>query len=102
MDGLAQEDTIVIKPVDKGGAIVIMDRTEYVAQARQQLSDTNSYQPIQTDPTAHIKTLLLMVLREALSLGIIDNALFLYLQVSHLRTPLFYMLPKLHKGLHPP
>ena len=37
---------IVIKPADKGSAVVIMDRADYVLEALRQLEDTEYYVPL--------------------------------------------------------
>lgn len=39
MRSLQQENTFVIKPANKGGAIVIMDRDFYVAENKSHLFD---------------------------------------------------------------
>ena len=53
---------IVIKPADKGGSIVIMNKTDYIAQAERQLSNPDHYEKLQEDPTqkfnTHIKNLI--------------------------------------------
>lgn len=83
LENLASDDSIIIKPADKGGAIVVMNRTDYIAEARQQLGNENAYCKCRSDPTPHVQSLMLTVLREALALGVIDNNLFLYLQTEH-------------------
>jgi hypothetical protein len=44
-DNLAQaeRDDIIIKPVDKGSAVVVMDKTTYLQEAERQLSDCRFY-----------------------------------------------------------
>ena len=42
---------IVIKPADKGGNIVIMNREDYIKEGLKQLSDTNYYEMLEEDPT---------------------------------------------------
>lgn len=101
-ENLSKDESIIIKPADKGGEIVIMDRDDYIAEVRQQLADSSSYSKIRSVPTSHIRSLILVVLREALNFGIIENGLFSYLQVAYPRVPVFYTLPKIHKDLPPP
>ena len=46
---------LVVKPADNGSAVVIMNRTEYIKEATQQLSDTNFYTKMRMDLTgSHI------------------------------------------------
>ena len=47
---------IVIKPADKGSAIVIMNRTDYITEATRQLPDMDFYIKILTDLTEDHKT----------------------------------------------
>ena len=43
---LWQDDTIVIKQADKGGALVIQNRTDYVAECLRQLEDERYYKAV--------------------------------------------------------
>ena len=43
---LSANTNIVIKPADKGGATVIQNRADYVAEGLRQLSDQCFYQPV--------------------------------------------------------
>ena len=36
---LQERDDIIIKPADKGSAVVVMDKTAYIQEAERQLSD---------------------------------------------------------------
>lgn len=40
---LLEDESILIKPVDKASSIVIMDRIAYVKEMEQQLSDRDTY-----------------------------------------------------------
>ena len=37
---LSNNTNIIIKPADKGGAVVILDKKDYLAEGYKQLSDT--------------------------------------------------------------
>ena len=41
---------IVIKPADKGGNIVIMNKQDYIQEGLRQLSDSNHYEILVEDP----------------------------------------------------
>ena len=45
--------------VDKDVALVVMDIKDYIRKARELLEDTNTYRPIQSDPTNKLKTKLI-------------------------------------------
>ena len=48
----ALSDRVIIKPADKGSAVVIMDREDYLKEGMRQLSDLNFYGPVQEDLSA--------------------------------------------------
>lgn len=39
IDHLAKNESIIIKPADKGGAVVVMDKEKYVEEALRQLNN---------------------------------------------------------------
>jgi hypothetical protein len=41
---------IIIKPADKGSAVVVMDKTTYLQEAERQLSDCRFYEKLDSDP----------------------------------------------------
>ena len=43
---LKNDETIVIKGADKGSAVVIWDREDYIKEAENQLGDTNIYENV--------------------------------------------------------
>lgn len=52
---LLGDKSLIVKPADKGGSIVIMDRPMYVKEIERQLSDSDTYEKIQHDPTIRVK-----------------------------------------------
>ncbi|XP_019635228.1 PREDICTED: uncharacterized protein LOC109478212 [Branchiostoma belcheri] len=68
---------IVILPADKGKAVVVMDRTEYVAQCEKLLDDKNTYKVIgPTNPTKKLKGRLQRKLREIKKAGHLDPKVY--------------------------
>lgn len=47
---LSQNHNIIIKPVHKGGGIIVQDRSDYLQEAGQLLSDVNTYARLKQDP----------------------------------------------------
>ena len=97
---LNQRDDIVIKPADKGGAVVVWLRPLYDAEAHKQLSDGRFYERLDHDPVKEHQH----VIKSAVKQMIEDNELpasakNLVLQTP--RTSRFYFLPKIHKGNNP-
>ena len=48
---LKNDNTIVIKGADKGSAVVIWDREDYLKEAHKQLSDEEVYEEVTNDPS---------------------------------------------------
>ena len=51
LTSLTNNDVIIIKPGDKGGAIVVMNRKYYIAEGLRQLNDEKFYQKLEEDLT---------------------------------------------------
>ncbi|CAJ0921194.1 unnamed protein product [Ranitomeya imitator] len=100
---LRTDNEIVIKPADKGGAIVIMNKSDYTQEIHRQLSDNTVYRLLPTDPTTMIRNLIKETLDPYVEKGVIDGKTQEYLTKDFPITPVFYILPKIHKNLeHPP
>lgn len=95
---LAANKQIVIKPVDKGSSIVIMDREQYLWEGNRQLSDRTYYvkldRPIFHDTVPMVHTIIKSLFKK----NYINLKQKSYLLGSSEPRPLlFYMLPKIHK-----
>ncbi|CAJ0948004.1 unnamed protein product [Ranitomeya imitator] len=100
---LRTDNEIVIKPADKGGAIVIMNKSDYTQEIHRQLRDNTVYRLLPTDPTTMIRNLIKETLDPYVEKGVIDGKTQEYLTKDFPITPVFYILPKIHKNLeHPP
>jgi hypothetical protein len=53
---LKERDDIVIKPADKGSAVVVMDIVDYIEEANRQLTDERIYKKLDSDPTEELGT----------------------------------------------
>ncbi|CAM4659432.1 unnamed protein product, partial [Lepidochelys olivacea] len=53
---LRNNSDIIIKKADKGGAVVVMNRSEYEQEAARQLSNTSFYKPLPSDPTENLES----------------------------------------------
>ena len=95
----------VIKPADKGGAIVIWSTTDYEKEALSQLNDNKYYEHIPANPTTVISnqtTKIIQYVKDLYKFGDIDyKTLQHLLPSSPSRTPIFYLLPKIHKPGNP-
>ncbi|CAJ0954330.1 unnamed protein product [Ranitomeya imitator] len=102
LKSLQNNKTIIIKPADKGGAIVVMNYTDYTKEVIRQLSDPNTYDVIHRDPVTNITTKIRSLLKHYLDRHIIDQKTVSFLVNPHPITPVFYILPKIHKSLQNP
>lgn len=102
IEQLSQNDTLNLKPADKGGALVVMDTTLYLEEVCRQLNDREVYEVITGDPKFHLGHTINKLVDEAHTAGIIDKHLKDFLIVEHPTTPVIYMLPKIHKNLNRP
>jgi hypothetical protein len=48
---IQERNDIIIKPADKGSAVVVMDKTTYIQEAERQLSNCRFYEKLDSDPT---------------------------------------------------
>ncbi|CAJ0940699.1 unnamed protein product [Ranitomeya imitator] len=99
---LKENKELIIKPADKGGAIVILDRSYYMDEIRNQLNDLDTYQPVSYNPSFSIAREIKELITHYRGLGTIDEKLGHFLINPHPVIPVFYTLPKVHKHLTKP
>ena len=95
---LANNHNIVIKPADKGGAVVIQDKDSYIQEGIRQLSDQTFYKEVDSDLSNKHHHEIKVILDQMYSQGQIDRSCYLYLTDEKICTAEFYMLPKIHKN----
>ena len=61
---LKSDSSRVILTVDKGVAMVVMDKQDYLNKAQKLLLNTDTYKPIHKDPTSRLKNKLAPTLKE--------------------------------------
>ncbi|CAJ0927185.1 unnamed protein product [Ranitomeya imitator] len=100
---LRNDKDIIIKPADKGGAIVVMNKSDYTKEIHRQLHDDTVYRLLPADPTTMIRNFIKETLDPYVEKGVIDGKTREYLTKDFPIIPVFYILPKIHKSLeHPP
>ena len=104
MHNLQSDRNVIIKPADKGSAVVIWDRNDYLKEAEKQLSDRSTYLEIK------------VIKKDLVNLVEQSNKMFLNLQrksvIQEREKNYFnfnfkkatylgklFLLPKIHKGL---
>lgn len=98
LDDLRHDESIVIKPADKGSATVVLDRSAYVAECRRQLSNSQYYRQIDA-PLLHQNVgMINTILEEMRDDGYVTDKQLAFLRASDKdRQRIFYVLPKIHK-----
>ena len=98
---LSKDKEIVIKPADKGGATVIMNSADYIEEAMRQLNNQEYYKLVDRDLTVEHEQHIIESISEHVKNKEIDEDIGALLKPANSRTPLFYMLPKIHKANNP-
>ena len=100
---LQHNPDIVIKPADKGSAIVVLDKQYYITEGLRQLNDHNFYEQTSTDHTGEVINRVNLHVHNMLQRGQITQRTCNYLTTNIDRTQQLYLLPKIHKdSLNPP
>ena len=53
---LRQRTDIIIKPADKGSAVVVLSKEDYIKEANRQLNESVYYRKLPADPTSQYTT----------------------------------------------
>ncbi|XP_073514063.1 uncharacterized protein [Phyllobates terribilis] len=77
-----------------------MDKSLYMAEVFSQLNNVTTYTPLGRDPTNEISEEIFKMVEGFMNQGIIDKKLGDFLINIHPITPVFYVLPKVHKNLN--
>ena len=100
LQDLRRRTDIIIKPADKGGAVVVWSRDLYNQEAHRQLSDNRFYLHLDADPTRDDQKIVEDTIRAMIATCELPPTAQ-HLVVSTPRTSRFYMLPKIHKPNSP-
>lgn len=73
LKSLCEQKNLIIRPADKGGTIVILNKEDYITKMNEILGDSSTYSLIQSDPTATFKRSLTLLVNEGYSLGILNK-----------------------------
>ena len=98
---LMKRNDIIICDADKGGSVVILDVKDYIKEADRQLSDEHFYKKLPEDATLLHGELVNNAIEHLKNRNLISEKLANGLKLSDPRTPLFYLLPTIHKINNP-
>ena len=102
LKNLSKNKDLIIKPADKGGAIVIQNTRDYVAEANRQLSVESTYKKLDSNPTIEYNLEVETQLETMVKNGDITEKVEKVLSTNKPKTPNIYFLPKIHKQTLPP
>ena len=102
LKNLARDKTIVIKPADKGGAVVVMNTVDYITEAQRQLNDHKTYKKLEKDPTSQYSKQVNDLIQTMIDNQEITEKVGDILKIKKPKTPQIYFLPKIHKKVNPP
>lgn len=96
---LKNNNDIVIQSADKGGAIVVMDRSAYIREAERQLGDIKYYRKLNEPIYPFNITKINDILKRIYEKGLLGLKQMHYLRADPdtCRARIFYLLPKIHK-----
>ncbi|CAJ0966643.1 unnamed protein product [Ranitomeya imitator] len=98
---LQSDVSLIIKPSDKGGNTVLMNRVEYVKMCMDILADETTYEVIRRDPSPEYRKSLNDILTRALEAHLISKNELNFLLPKSPVIATFYAIPKIHKGYPP-
>ena len=93
---LKNNTDIIIKPADKGSAIVILDKQSYINEGQRQLNDSMFYGKTNSNYTGEVINRINLHVHNMLQRGEISQSTCNYLTTDNDRTQQFYLLPKIH------
>ena len=96
---LKNDRIIVIKGADKGSAVVVWDREDYIKEAENQLGDTNIYDEVPNDAKP-LMNIILNTLENIRKRGDICTDNLNHFIIKDAKFARFYFLPKIHKRLY--
>ena len=94
---LKEDKNRMVLTADKGVALVILDRSDYIKKAQELLQDTSTYRSIKGDPTNKLKNRLINILKKIKAEAKIPDNIYKKMYPMGASPPKFYGLPKIHK-----
>ena len=92
----------IILTADKGVALVVMDRSDYIKKMKELLEDTNTYRPLNLDPTKKQKNKLINILRRMKTESGMEDTTNRKMYLTGASSQKLFGLPKIHKKNKPP
>lgn len=99
---LEKRKDIIVRPVDKGGGVVILLKEFYHNQLTEMLTNGKTYKKLERDPTVQYEEELRLLVETEYQTRVLSNKERKYLVPSSSHIPKIYTLPKIHKDVQCP
>ena len=94
---LKADKSHMVLTANKGVALVIIDKTDYIKKAKELLQDTSTYRTIQGDPMSRLKNKLINILKKVKAESGMQDNTYRSMYPTGASPPKFYGLPKIQK-----
>ena len=94
---LKNNENTIIKPADKGSAIVILGKQSYINEGQRELHNTQFYEETESNHTGEVINRVNLHVHNMLQRGERSQNMCNDLTTDTDRTQQFYLLPKIHK-----
>ena len=101
LQDLINDDTIIIKPADKGGAVVLFNTKDYIQEAERQLNQPEHSRKTAYDLTRIFTNKIQATISTLMKKGKLPQNADKSLIHNNVGTSPCYMLPKIHEPKHP-
>ena len=98
---LLDDDSIIIRPSDKGSGIVIMNKEDYIAKVEKELADKGTYIQSESDTTTNVVNKVKKLAKKLYNEGWISEDMKKYLMPSNPMPGKVKGNPKMHKEGNP-
>ena len=99
MYSLKDDKSIIIKGVNKGAAVIVWDREDYIKEESKKLEDKEVYMEVPNDSSAPVSTIF-KSLEKITKRGELPQDTLNYFLVKDAKFARFYLLPEIHKRLY--
>ena len=94
---LKDDNSIIVKEANKGSAVVVWDRDDYLREAKNQLNDKNVYKELTGDVEGPLEKIIKTFLKKIRDRRDISDSTLDYFLVNNPKLGRFYLQPKIHK-----
>ena len=102
LTSLQNRQDIMLRPADKGSAVVVVSSKDYDKEVLRLLSDETFYQRLKKDPTPDHQSKIRATVRNLQDKGSINQRTAQDLVETKVKSAHFYILPKIHNSLDNP